>query len=186
LQDRAWLDRFVGGESDAVTQVTAIARRVVAEHAYSIPYDERQDIVQETVLHVYRAVTRTGFELRQELEAIVRSITYRRCIDWKRTRRITVPLEPTVHDRASKRSDDVLLDKETLARGRQVLDRLGDSCRQLIRLRACQELTYRAIAQRLDRSEGALRNQMYKCLRRARALLDELEAEASASNTGEE
>jgi RNA polymerase sigma-70 factor (ECF subfamily) len=173
------LTRFVSGESDAVSWVTTISRHVVNDHAYSIPYDERPDIVQEAVLHVYRAVTRPGFRLRQEFEAVVRSITYRRCIDWKRRRRETALLDPEAHHGTVPGPDGSVLDKETLARGRQVLADLGESCRQLIRLRARDELSYRQIAERLGRSEGGLRNQMYKCLRRARAILEQLEHEAT-------
>ena len=53
--------------------------------------------------------------------------------------------------------------------------RLSDACRELIRMRGREGLSYRQIARRQERTEGAVRNQMSRCLARARQILEEID-----------
>jgi RNA polymerase sigma factor (sigma-70 family) len=166
--------RFVEGDSGATAHVVAVARRVVNDRGYYIPARDRQDIVQEILLHTYRAVARPGFVLTQDFDAFVRSISYRRCVDWMRGQRSVEPLDPQMAD-ASRRPDQQMLSKEMIQLGRQIVLRLSESCRELIRMRGREGLSYRQIAQRQERTEGSVRNQMSRCLARARQVLEEIE-----------
>jgi len=167
------LQRFLDGEPEAISRIAAIARRVVDARAYRIPEADRQDLVQESLVHLCRACGRPGFRVEDSLEGLVRAIAYRRCVDWMRRVRPTVEFNPDTADR-SRGPESELADKETVERGRRIIERLGEKCREIIRMRAIDGLSYRQVAERLGRSEGAARNMMYRCLQEARRILQSL------------
>lgn len=143
----------------------------MAFRGYYIPTDERDDVVQEVVLQVYRAATSRGFRVDQSFERFVRTVAHRRCVDWMRGHRSTSPLNPSL---VSEDSDPErrLLSREAMDRGRRVLRSLSFACAQLVRLRLVEGLTYRAISARLGRTEGSVRVHLHKCLKKARAVFE--------------
>jgi RNA polymerase sigma factor (sigma-70 family) len=174
--DRA--ERFRQGEPDEISAVSKLIRLMVGEKGYYIPLGEREDVVQEVLIHVHRAVSAPGFVLERRFEGLVRMVAHRRCVDWMR-RHGSIE---TVHaDTPSPDADPEasLLSREKVERGTRVLRALGAACRELIRLRVGEGLRYREIASRLDRTEQSVRSHMYKCLKRARQLLQQ------ASQTGD-
>ena len=56
-----------------------------------------------------------------------------------------------------------------------MLESLPGTCRELITRRTVEGLSYREIARMKGRSEQGLRNQLYKCLKRARDMFRELQ-----------
>lgn len=180
LHDASILGRFLDGEPDAVSRVATVARFVVGDRAYVIPKADRQDLVQECLVHVYGTCRRPEFRLEESLEAFVRTVAYRRCVDWMRRQRPAVPVSSSIAD-PSKGPEVRVAEKETIELGRQVLQALGRSCREIIRLRTAEALSYREVADRLGRSEGAARNMMYRCLQEARAILEALEGSSRGS-----
>jgi RNA polymerase sigma factor (sigma-70 family) len=146
---------------------------VVGLRGYAIPRDHRADIVQEVMIELWERLDATGFAASRTFDAFVRSLAYWRCIDWMRRRRTEVPLDRS-SPAGSVSPQERLLEEERRNLGRRVLGRLAPSCRELIRLHAGQGLTYRQIAGRLNRSEGALRVQMTECLKKAREILGDI------------
>ncbi len=161
--------RFVLGEHGALACVEALITRTVRFRGYYIPSEDRRDLVQETILETCQALARPGFSLAHGLAAFVRSIAYRRCVDWMRRYRAYEALDPTTED-PSGRPDQRLLGAEQQELAREILDELRPACRELFRLHAVESLSYHAIAGRQGRTEGALRTQMCDCLREARAI----------------
>jgi RNA polymerase sigma factor (sigma-70 family) len=170
LGDDLLARRFLAREPRMVESVARLAARVVRFHGYSIPRESRDDVVQDVVVQVWQALTKSGADYAESLEALVRSVAYRRCIDWMRRRRATVPLDERTRSASPGPEAEVLADeRRTLAR--KVIERLGSSCQELIRLHAEENRTYREIALLLGRREGALRTQMSACLKKAREIL---------------
>jgi RNA polymerase sigma factor (sigma-70 family) len=165
--------RFLNGSPAAVARVASTMRRVVRGGAYSIPESEHEDLIQESVLHAYRACSAPGFALRSDFDSFVCSIAYRRCIDWLRRQRVTTSLNPETAGHGEPPDESLAL-KETISLGRQILDRISDACRELMRLRMSDDLPYRAIAERLRTTEGAVRTRMYRCLAEARTIVEDL------------
>ena len=93
-----------------------------------------------------------------------------------------MPFDLSTPDR-SKGPDERASEAETIERGRQVLRELGEDCRQVIRMRAFEGLSYREVAARLGKSEGAARNIMYRCLQKAREILEALDRGSPRSGT---
>ncbi len=167
-EDRA--RRFLARDAATVDGVAELVKRIVGFRGFFIPAAERQDVVQEVLLQLWDAAGRPGFDPRGSFEAFVRTIAYRRCIDWRRARRPLEPLDPALPDGLTG-PEAQLLARERILLGSRVLALLKESCRELIKLHVTQRLTYAEIARRLHRSEGALRVQMVECLGEARKVL---------------
>ena len=171
--DGVLLRRFLLGEIKMVAQVEAMISRVVRYRGYFIPTQDRQDVVQEAMLKLYEALGRPDFAFTRSFRAFVESMAHRRCVDWMRQQRPKEQLPETLPDRAASPDQTVLQDEQREI-GQQVLRELREACRKLIRLHAVENLTYREIARLQGRSEGALRVQMYECMREARRILDRI------------
>lgn len=173
--DSALVRRFLQGEPLAVRRVATLARQVSAAHAYAMPAADREDVAQEVVLQVYRALSASEFTLHEGLEPFIRAVAHRRCVDWMRKGRRALPLavDPPSRETAP---DDAAARHEAAVAGAEVIRRLSEPCREILRLRVAHGLSHRAVAERLGRSEGGVRNLLSKCLHEARQLLHELDA----------
>ena len=172
--ESAFFRRLLSGDPAAASRVVAVARQVVSHRGYFIPSADRPDIIQDVLLDVWRALARPDFRRGPDFDGFVRTVTYRRCVDWVRRKRTEEKLTTDPGPQTVAPADKELLTRELLDQGREVLRSLQDSCRELMRLRMVEELPYRRIAERLQRTEGALRNHMYNCLKEAKRILDEL------------
>jgi len=164
------MEPFRRGEADAIAFVARLARFMVGERGYFIPRAEREDVVQEILIHVYRAVSSPAFRLQHGFEAFVRTVAHRRCVDWMRRRQPSESLNPDSASLLAPGPETAVISRESNERALQVLRSLGNSCLELIRLRYRDDLSYHEIAGRLGRTEHGVRSQMYKCIQRAKAL----------------
>lgn len=174
------LARYRDGDGEALARIRDFARWVVYERGYFVPYPERDDLLQEVLLDVYRAASAPGFRLRHGVEAFVRSVAHRRCIDWVRRRRWSAEALPPT-DRTTPGPEGDALARERLELARRVLAKLSPACRELI-VKRTEGLSYAEIAHDEGSSEQAMRNRLYKCLQKARRLFRQLD---SPSRDGE-
>jgi RNA polymerase sigma-70 factor (ECF subfamily) len=166
--------RFRRGEPEAVREVAGIVRRVVACRGYYVPAQERDDLVQETIVHAVRAASEPGFEARLGFAAFVRSLAHRRCVDWMRGYRSIAPLNPSLSSTEPSPERQAMARESMGAIGR-ALASLGYACRQLLRLRLLSGLSHREIAVRLESTEGSVRVRFHNCVKSLRAAVDALE-----------
>jgi len=154
--DQAWLRAFRAG--------------VYGRHFF---FDEHEiaDIVQETVIAVWRVCVREDFRIDGSLRPLVRRIAAARCIDRLRRRRPGLELDDRLPDDRPSPYDDL-----QVADRRQALhaavQAMRPVCRDLIRWRIVDELPYVAIADRLGCAEATARVRLHQCLVRIRAFLD--------------
>ena len=165
--------RFRRGEPEMAARAAGNVRRIINSRAYVIPERDRPDIVQQTMLDVWRVLADDN-DVTGDFDGLVCRIAHRRCVDWVRRRRTTVDLDD-VHPSDSGDPEVTAHRTEQVRLGRRILARLSSSCAELIRLRLFEDESYSRIAGREGRSEGAVRNQMYKCLNRARKVHQEIE-----------
>jgi RNA polymerase sigma factor (sigma-70 family) len=165
------LARLRGGDAEALRLVRDRVRKILRFRGLWIPDDELDDLEQEVMTQVWRAVNRTGFDPEAGIWGFVEVVAARRCIDWLRSRRATEPLEETWPD---TRRDPLrfTLERESRRLVAVALAALDEPCRELLSLRIQQDLGFAEIASRLGRSEGALRVQLYRCVRSARHALE--------------
>jgi RNA polymerase sigma factor (sigma-70 family) len=161
--------RLRRGDPDAMRQLRDRVRRITGFRRLQIPPHELDDLEQDVMTQVWRAVNRPGFDLNGGIWGFVEVVTARRCIDWLRSRREIVPLSESL-----AQNDDPLdhaLTKENNRIVSDVLSSLGEPCRELILMRLRRGMSFRELSTSLGRSEQALRVQMYRCIRSARAIL---------------
>lgn len=170
LEEDPAFRRFLAGDPETVREAARIVSAIVRFRGYLIPPAERADLEQDTLLHLWRTIGAAGFSFRNSFAGLARAIAYRRCIDWRRLRRASGPLEREPLDSAEL-PDRRLLREESEALGRRILTLMREPCRELFRLHAVEALSYTEIAAIEGRSETALRTQMSTCLKEARAAL---------------
>ena len=175
----------MAGDRDAIAAVAVLVRRVVSDRGYWIPVDERADVIQDAIVRIYQAVSSPGFRLERDFDAYIRSVAHHRCIDWIRRHRPTVPVDPAAPN-PGPGPERALVASERRRRGRTVLQALGPACLRVIRLRIRDRLSHREIAERLGRTEGGVRTQLYKCLERARRIARRLESDGSSDRPDDE
>lgn len=162
-------EAFIDGDPAAVAAVVGWIRRAVASPGFRVPYDERGELIQESLLQVWKQLSERRTH-PDSLEALARSVARRRCVDWIRRRVIAekVDVRPAPDERSP---EDSLLARERAEVGCRVLAELRESCRELIHQHAMLGLTFREISETQGRLEKTVRNQMYKCLEQARRIV---------------
>ena len=171
--DSDLLARYLAGDPSAIADIRNYARRVVYAKGYFVPIAEREDIVQEILLNVFRAASVPGFRLQHGVNAFVRVLAHRRCVDWVRLHRRDDSPARSITPHAGGPEEDVLK-RERLQIAGRVLETLPPGCRKLIVQRFVEGRSYTEISHIQGRSEHALRNQLYKCLQKARQLFRNL------------
>lgn len=171
------------GRPEAVQEVRRRVKRMVAYDGLTIPLDERDDLEQEVMADIWRAVTNPGFDFSGGFWGFVEVVTSRRCIDWLRARRDKLALSEELASPAKGPLGDAL-ERERAELATEVLSALDARCRELVTLRLRDDLSYAEIARALGGSEGALRVQLHRCVGRARQLVKRI-GRARASDRGE-
>jgi len=165
-----WARRLQQGEPDAVHLVRERIQKILRYQGLRIPANDREDIEQEVMTDVWRAVNRDSFDFTAGFWGFVEIVTSRRCIDWMRKKKEHTPL---VEDHRDERDSPFERfqsgQRETIASA--VLHALDPKCREILVMRFQQGMRYSDISQHLGKSEGAVRVQMHRCVQRAREVL---------------
>lgn len=171
------------GRPEAVQEVRRRVQRIVAYSGLAIPRQERDDLEQEVMADIWRAVNGPRFDFSAGFWGFVEVVTSRRSIDWLRSRRDKITLAEELESPAQGPLGDAL-EQERAELASEVLAALDSRCRELIGLRLRDELSYAEIARALGESEGTLRVQLYRCVGRARQLVKRIDR-ARATDRGE-
>jgi len=162
--------RLLRGDAEATQEVYTRVRRIVGAKSYRLSIGEREDVTQEIVVELWRTIGRPGFDLDRDLWGFVEVLALRRCIDAFRRHRPMAELDPEFASASSNPLQTVLAD-EKRQQVRNALDRLSEDCRQLIRERVEDGLSFKEISAAGESSEGALRVRFHRCVSKAREIL---------------
>ncbi len=170
---RSLVDDFRRGDPGTVAEVRRRVERIIAFSGFRISRPDQEELRQEVLAQLWQGVNRDGFDRDRGFWGFVQTVASRRCIDWMRAQRRpeSMEVESVVDTRKSPLRR--VLDREREQDLARTLDRLPSGCRDLIDLRIVQDKSYRDIARQLGRSEQALRAQMYRCVRKARELVED-------------
>lgn len=169
------LRQFLAGTTAATRQVESWAREVIRYKAYRLYQTDADDIVQQTVIAVWRAASREEFSLQISFKAFVRHVAIARCVDAVRRARPTVELTEDFADTALAPYLDQVFASDEGARLRYALLKLGAACQEVIRLHFYEEMPYGAIAETLGRAEATMRVRMFNCIKEIRKILSDLD-----------
>ncbi|HHN75222.1 MAG TPA: RNA polymerase sigma factor [Acidobacteria bacterium] len=174
---------FLSGSPEAISIATTEAQRVIGHRAQGISAECRQDLVQDVLTELLHRTSRPSFSTGRTFEAFVRSLAYWRAVDHVRKVGRELPSDQHLAE-TSPAQESWLLGRERRRLGYAVVQRIREPCRELFRLHGAEGLTYGQIAERLGRSEGALRVQMHGCLKQARELLERMTRWSSGRRKG--
>lgn len=170
LKDDTIIAGFLENEPGSVGLLASWARSVALHRAWG--FETPEDIVQATLLalvQIFREGRFTGGDLRAYVRRVAKNLcvsSYRKA----RVRRIHVPLEET--SAAASAVADRSSDPERTALLRRVLGLLDEANRQIIMLAYLWGLSRKEIASRLGISEGAAKVKLFRCMERARSLIE--------------
>lgn len=163
------LARFLAHEAAAARTVERWARDDVEFRRLPLSAVEVEDIVQQTLLELWRLASRPEFVVRVSLRAVVRRIAVARTIDALRARRAR---DEVPDDLPDDRPDAaaLLARADDGARVRWAAAQLGAQCRDIVRLHFDDDLPFREIAARNGLAESSMRVRLFRCLQRLREI----------------
>ena len=182
-----WARRLRRGDPEAVRHVRDRVRRILSARRLGFSPDERDDLEQEIMTDVWRAVNRSGFDFSGGFWGFVEVVSSRRCIDSRRRQREIMPLVAEYED-GSEGPFERVVNRQRTRLASEILDRLDQPCRELVTMRLKDGMSYAEMSKAMGRSEGALRVQMHRCIGRARdiaaTLTDTAESEGEEGGRG--
>ncbi|HEX6086427.1 MAG TPA: sigma-70 family RNA polymerase sigma factor [Thermoanaerobaculia bacterium] len=181
LDDRALVERILGGERDLFTALVSRYEKRLVNYVYRIThrYEEAHDLAQEIFVKVYLALDR--YDPKYQFSTWLFRIAQNSAIDALRKKSISeVPLArtSTEDDSSGKErefADDgispyrALKNKQLSAAIDKAVEQLPSDYRELIQLRHFAELSYEEIASMKKLPLGTVKNKLF----RARNLLKE-------------
>ena len=170
-RDMQLLREFLDGNPAAHHRCAEWARSVLYSRRLSIPADERDDLLQETLHGLLIRASRPGFELRTSLAGLVKTIAAARCVDW--WRRVGRERERDRRMASSREDSGPLHDERVIGRldgGRawRAVARMDPACRTLIRRRLLDDYDYESISSMTGVKVPTLRSRFYGCMRELR------------------
>ena len=177
FEDASLVERILGGDQRAVAMLISRHREAVfrfARHYTSDPEDAL-DLTQETFASALIAIRR--YDRARRFRTWIMHIAANKCHDWSRRRAVrrflfqAVPIEDAPEVASAAPTPEVAAqDALELKRVSAAIARLPDPLRQVLILRAIEDLSQLETAQILGLSEKAVETR----LRRARRRLHEL------------
>jgi DNA-directed RNA polymerase specialized sigma24 family protein len=172
------IELFLAGDPSTVASVRKIIESVVSHRKYGIPRNERPDIVQQTLADLCRTARKPDYIVKT-LPCLVASMAHCRCVDWLRNvreRRLQgmEPLPDGMVDPGPGPDRQILLTDDVMITTR-IMERLPPACRWLMEMVIGLDIPYADVAAMTGRSEGALRVQMWSCIRKARKIHQSLD-----------
>jgi RNA polymerase sigma-70 factor (ECF subfamily) len=186
------VQRCLAGDAAAWDTLVRIYWKRVFSIAYKFvaQFDEAEDLTQEIFVKLFRALP--TFDRRASFDTWLTRVSRNLCIDRYRRRRreehrFTDEIDPDAIqlDELVPRPDVTLEQRDQVAMVRRPLAKLPPTYREAVALRDVHELSYEAIARRLQLPEGTVKsriNRGRKELQRHLRILQE-PAPASAART---
>jgi RNA polymerase sigma-70 factor, ECF subfamily len=166
----------------------ATVARFVFQLSGDFSHEDTEEICQETFLSVVRNLP--SFQGRSSFQTWLLRIAANKAMDYRAKTRAAkrggnavhisidergIDGEPPIDPAAGNPGPDVLLQiAETSRLVRESLDRLGDSCREIIELRYYGDLSYGEIAAELRINPKTVSSRLSKCLDRLLAVATEI------------
>lgn len=177
LTDRQLVDKVLGGEMQAFSQLIGMTEGLVARIVYQLIRNEedRKDVAQDIYLKVYQHLR--GFKFQSKLSTWVGQIAYNTCLNRLHRRQLALydppaqegdePEAGTRHDnlRATDETDRMLLQKELKGLLAAGIGRLPPLYQTLIRLFHQEDLSYQEIARITGLPEGTVKSYLFRARR---------------------
>ena len=170
-QDEAIIRRVLEGDREAFAELVTQYHRLVCHVAghYMKNPDEVDDVVQEVFFRSYRALDRYNPEYR--FSTWLSGITRNHCLDLlrKNSRVTVVDFDECTWLAADRHTpEEAWLEQEEREELRDAVENLPENYREVISMYHGEELSYQAMAERMDKPLSIVKNR----LMRARRMLE--------------
>ena len=186
------IDACRGGDNEAWDALFdkhySVVARFVFQFSAELSHEDTEEICQETFLSVVRSLG--SFQGKSSFQTWLLRIAANKAMDYRQKTQamkrggnaIHVSLdgarnsdEPPIDPPSSRPGPDaVALSAETCQLVRQSLDRLGETCREIIELRYYGDLSYDEIAAELRLNPKTVSSRLSKCLDQLGAIAKEI------------
>ncbi len=165
--DAAITSRLLAGDAECIEWVRSWIRAAFQPYRRRLAAD-LEDLEQETLLDLTRALRGDRFHGRSSLRTYVRTYVHHKCIDRLRAlgRRQWLDVDELELPSTAPSPADRLSRSEAAELALRVVDEMPESCRELWRMLE-QGMRYREMSRRLGVGEGALRARVLRCRRKA-------------------
>lgn len=186
LHDQGILSSYQGGDVETGARLLedgygAYIRSIVASGKWKFDVFTQQDVRQVIVGAVSRRLP--TFEVKGSLKAFISRVAHNQCVDEVRRQARRQAHEYLYQDRELedgpafepvdvKELDphDAIVCNERALMARELIDALGEKCREVLSLRYLEELSYKDIQKRLGIPLGTVCKRISDCLERARKM----------------
>lgn len=165
--DKATISRLLDGDPEVIEKVRVWIRGSFTPYRQRLAQD-LEDIEQEILLELTRALGEDRFRGGSRLRSYVRTYVHHKCIDRIRAfrRREWVDLDELDLPSRAPSALDELSKSESTDLALRVLEAMPESCRELWGMLQ-DGLRYQEMSRRLGVAEGTLRARVLRCRRRA-------------------
>lgn len=169
-QEKLWVAQALRGDQRAFMQLVDAYKTPVYNLCYRMlgHAAEAEDAAQETFVRIYTHLK--AYDPQQKLSSWILSVASHYCIDRLRRRRIRwlslddlVQTRPLAGDAA--REEETVMERESCAEVRDMLQTLPADYRLVIVLRYWQDLSYSEIAQVVGSTESAIKSRLHRARR---------------------
>lgn len=170
------VDGYLGGDTDAVAVIDNYIDGAFSVWRHRFGY-ETDDIKSDVRFKLIKSLRDGQFEYRSALKTFISRIVSHTCIDYLRFSRRFSPDDISDMDLESA-NESVELAMEKRQFGRllfRVLRQLPRKCIELWRMHMKEGLRCREIGDRLGKTEGNVRRQLWECRTKAREIRELLE-----------
>jgi RNA polymerase sigma factor (sigma-70 family) len=173
LTDQELIQKIVGGDTRAFTQIIKKTERLVAQIVFKMikESEERKDIAQDVYLKVFKSLS--SFKFQSKLSTWIAKITYNTCLKYlEKHKQQFIPYgDPETEDETAASAGILQSDKdvessifqdELSAILKVEIEMLTPLYRTLISLYHNEELSYSEIAQITELPEGTVKNYLFR------------------------
>lgn len=129
--------------------------------------EEAQDVFQDSIIVFYRYVLNNKFKIDNSVEAFIFSIAKNKWINRVKLKNKTVRIEGGVNDRALDEEYVISEDVSSLALISNLLEQLGEVCKDLLTYSIFYKLSMEDIALKMGyENEDTAKTKKYKCKQR--------------------
>jgi RNA polymerase sigma factor (sigma-70 family) len=183
LTDRQLVDKVLGGEMPAFSQLIGMTEGLVARIVFQLIRNEedRKDVAQDVYLKVYQHLG--GFKFQSKLSTWVGQIAYNTCLNRLQKRQLAI-YDPPVQEgdgtgsggwsdifRAEEETDRMLLQKELKSLIAAGIARLPPIYQTLISLYHQEELSYQEIGRITGLPEGTVKSYLFRARKQLKEMM---------------
>jgi RNA polymerase sigma-70 factor (ECF subfamily) len=140
----------------------------IATQAFRLSPHDAEDVFQEVFARVYQHLEKLRSD--EAIRPWIAQLTRRLCVDRLRVGQRESPTAE--HELEADVDEATLAQLEVAMTVRDAMERIGDSCKEILDRFFCRDESYRSIGEALDLPSGTIASRISRCLAKLRVELE--------------